>query len=228
MTSTVLVTGGNRGIGREIVRGYAQQGLKVLLGCRNEDEGLEAKKDMVGGDVHVITLDLNNEQQLIESVTRAQAVYGDIDILINNAGFLTEHNWQSVTTEDMQHAMQVHVYGPLSLIQQVLPAMIENNYGRIVNVSSTYGAFDQEINGPIAYSISKAALNALTVNIAQDVDKTNVKINAMSPGWVHTRLGGKDASRTPQKGAETAIWLGLLDKDGPTGTFFKDKQILSW
>lgn len=228
MTSTVLVTGGNRGIGREIVRGYAKQGLKVLLGCRNEDAGLEAKKDIVGGDVHVIPLDLNNEQQLVESVTRAQAVYGDIDILINNAGFLTEQDWQNVTTDDMRQAMQVHVYGPLSLIQQVLPAMIENNYGRIVNVSSTYGAFDQQINGPIAYSMSKAALNALTVNIAQHVDESNVKINAMSPGWVHTRLGGKEGTRTPQKGAETAIWLGLLDEDGPTGQFFKDKKIVPW
>lgn len=228
MTSTVLVTGGNRGIGREIVRGYAKQGLKVLLGCRNEEEGLEAKKNIVGGDVHVITLDLNNEQQLIESVTRAQAVYGNIDILINNAGILIEKDWQNVTTDDMHQLMQVHVYGPLSIIQQVLPTMIENNYGRIVNVSSTYGAFDQEVNGPIAYSISKAALNALTVNIAHHVDETNVKINAMTPGWVHTRLGGKDGERTPKKGAETAVWLGLIDKDGPTGSFFKDKKLLSW
>ncbi|MBU2977004.1 SDR family NAD(P)-dependent oxidoreductase [Alteromonas sp. C1M14] len=228
MTSTVLITGGNRGIGLEIVRGFAKEGCKVLLGCRNEDDGLAAKKDIVGADIQVIELNLNNEQQIIESVTRAQAIYGDIDILVNNAGFLEDNDWQNVELEEIKRAMQVHVYGPLCLIQQVLPAMVEKNYGRIVNLSSGYGSFEQGINGPTAYSVSKAALNALTVNIANSVDAANVKINSMTPGWVHTRLGGKDAPRTPEEGAKTAVWLGLLEDDGPTGKFFRDQDEISW
>ncbi|MBU3023015.1 SDR family NAD(P)-dependent oxidoreductase [Aestuariibacter sp. A3R04] len=228
MTSTVLVTGGNRGIGLEMVKGFAKQGCKVLLGCREEDDGLKAKEDVVGADIQVIEIDLNDKQSLQDNVVRAQAVFGDIDVLVNNAGVLCEDNWERVSDDALKEAMQVHVHGPMAIIRHVLPAMIERNYGRIVNVSSGWGAFSEGMEGPPAYALSKAAMNALTLHLARKIDADNVKINAMSPGWVHTRMGGSDAPLTPEEGAETAIWLGLLDEDGPTGKFFRDKQLIEW
>lgn len=229
MTKTVFVTGGNRGIGLEIVRGYVKEGCKVLLGCRDEESGKEACADIVGGDIHVIEMGLSNEQAIIDHVVRAEAVYGPIDILINNAGTLHKEAYNELSVDDFQNALQLHVLAPFTFIKQVLPGMVERNFGRIVNVSSGWGAFNEGMEGPLAYSVSKAALNAMTVNVAGQVkEASNVKVNAMCPGWVHTRMGGKEAPKTPEQGADTAIWLGLLDEDGPSGKFFRERKEIDW
>lgn len=229
MTKTVFVTGGNRGIGLEIVRGFAKAGHKVLMGCRDEDEGNEVKQDIVGGDVHVIELSLNNEQAVIDPFVRAQAVYGGVDILVNNAGVLCRDGINDVSMDDVSAAMQVHVKAPLALIQQVLPGMKERGFGRIINISSGWGAFAEGMEGPVAYAISKAALNALTLNVANSLDKdADITINSVCPGWVHTRMGGTDAPKTPQEGADTAVWLGTRDDDNPNGKFFRDRKEIDW
>ncbi|WP_137167094.1 SDR family NAD(P)-dependent oxidoreductase [Salinimonas lutimaris] len=229
MTPIVFVSGGNRGIGLEMVRGFAQAGFKVLMGCRDEEAGEEVKKDIVGADIHVIEMDLSDDQNVKDQITQALAVYGRIDVLVNNAGVLDDGSWEELDIAKFKRSMQVHVNGPLTLIKEILPGMIERDYGRIINVTSGWGAFAEKMEGPVAYAVSKAALNALTLKLANDVgDDKNVKINAMCPGWVHTRMGGKDAPRTPEQGAATALWLGQLEKDGPTGQFFRDKEKINW
>ena len=105
--------------------------------------------------------------------------------------------------------------------------MKKRGWGRIVNVSSGWGAFDQGVNGPAAYAISKAALNAVTVSFAP-VLGLDVKINAACPGWVRTRMGGQMAHRTPEQGADTPVWLATLPDDGPTGGFFRDRHLIDW
>lgn len=213
MTPIVFVSGGNRGIGLEMVRGFAQAGCKVLMGCRDEEAGEEVKKEIVGADIHIIEMDLSDDQNVKDQITQALAVYGRIDVLVNNAGVLDEGNWDELDMAKFKRSMQIHVNGPLTLIKEILPGMIERDYGRIVNVSSGWGAFAENMEGPVAYAVSKAALNALTLKLANEVgDDNNIKINAMCPGWVHTRMGGKDAPRTPEQGAETALWLGQLGK----------------
>lgn len=229
MTPIVFVTGGNRGIGLEIVRGYAKAGCKVLMGSRDEEAAEEVKEDIVGADIQVIEIDLSSEQSAIDEIVRAEAVYGRIDVLVNNAGVMDDAKWDELDISKLKRSMQVHVNSPLALIQQVLPNMLERNYGRIVNVSSGWGSFAEGMEGPLAYAVSKAALNAMTLNLANQIDPDkNVKINAMCPGWVHTRMGGRDAPRSPEKGAETAIWLGQLEEDGPSGQFFRDKKQIDW
>lgn len=229
MTPIVFVTGGNRGIGLEIVRGYAKAGCKVLLGCRDEEAGEQVKQDIVGADIQIIEMDLSSEQAVTDNITRAAAVFGRIDVLVNNAGVMDDANWQDLDLAKLKRSMQVHVNGPFALCQQVLPGMIERGYGRIVNVSSGYGSFAEGMEGPLAYAVSKAALNAMTLKLANETkEHANIKVNAMCPGWVHTRMGGRDAPRSPEKGAETAIWLGQLEEDGPSGQFFRDKKQIDW
>lgn len=229
MTPIVFVTGGNRGIGLEIVRGYAKAGCKVLLGCRDEEAGEQVKQDIVGADIQIIEMDLSSEQAITDNITRAAAVFGRIDVLVNNAGVMDDANWQDLDLAKLKRSMQVHVNGPFALCQQVLPGMIERGYGRIVNVSSGYGSFAEGMEGPLAYAVSKAALNAMTLKLANETkEHANIKVNAMCPGWVHTRMGGRDAPRSPEKGAETAIWLGQLEEDGPSGQFFRDKKQIDW
>jgi NAD(P)-dependent dehydrogenase (short-subunit alcohol dehydrogenase family) len=105
--------------------------------------------------------------------------------------------------------------------------MIKRDYGRIVNISSGWGSFSDGLTGPFSYSYSKACLNAFTVTAAKNLPK-NIKINSMCPGWVKTRMGGDTAPRTPEQGAETAIWLANADEDSATGQFFRDKKMIPW
>ena len=105
--------------------------------------------------------------------------------------------------------------------------MATSGFGRIVNVSSDWGSFAQGLGGPGIYGVTKAAMNALTVTLASELPSA-IKINAMNPGWVRTRMGGRNATRSPREGADVAIWLATLPDDGPTGGFFADRKTLPW
>jgi len=234
MTKTVLVTGGNRGIGLEVVKAMVNKGYKVLLGCREESSGEEAKAEIPGADLHVIEMPLDNENSIVDAIVSAEAVFGPIDILINNAGVLDNTPWEEVSTDALAKSMQVNLNAPLTLIQHTLPKMIERGFGRIINVSSTYGSFDKGLEGPLSYAISKAALNALTFKMAAVVDDAkkdkslDVTVNSVCPGWVHTRMGGADAPKTPEEGADSIVWLATSSEDSPHGAFIKDRKPMNW
>ena len=223
---TALITGGNRGIGLAIVEGLATQGYRVLLGSRNLANGAQEAARMKG-KVIAVTLDLIDRKVLQDHMTTILAQFPSIDVLINNAAILEQGNILDVSTEGFSTSMRVNVEGPFDLIRLLVPGMIERDYGRIVNLSSGWGSFAEGLSGPAAYSVSKAALNALTVKLAHSLPST-VKVNSMCPGWVRTRMGGQNAVRSPEEGAQTAIWLAMLDQDGPTGKFFRDKQVIAW
>ena len=120
-----------------------------------------------------------------------------------------------------------HQTGPLRLTRSLAPNMIARGYGRIVNLSSGWGSFAEGMGGPGMYGVTKAALNALTVRLVQELPSA-VKVNAMCPGWVRTRMGGEGATRSPDEGADTAVWLATLPDDGPTGGFFRDREPIEW
>ena len=109
-----------------------------------------------------------------------------------------------------------------------MPLMLARNYGRIVNVSSGSGQMeDLSVNTP-AYSLSKTALNALTLLLADAARERNVLVNAASPGWVRTDMGGPSATRSVVEGADTLVWLAMLPDGGPRGGFFMDRAAISW
>ncbi|MEO0502957.1 MAG: SDR family NAD(P)-dependent oxidoreductase, partial [Pseudomonadota bacterium] len=150
---------------------------------------------------------------------------GDIDILINNAGILIEDSM--ITHPDGLHrSMQVMFHAPFALILLCLPHMARIG-GRIINLSSGWGAYSEGMQGPGGYGVAKAALNALSYALPRDLP-AGVSINAMCPGWVHTRMGGQSAPRTPEEGAETAIWLALDAPAHLTGKFFRDRVEKAW
>ncbi|MDC8830913.1 SDR family NAD(P)-dependent oxidoreductase [Alteromonas gilva] len=228
MTPIAMVTGGNRGIGLEIVKGLLKLGYKVLLVGRDEDNTEQAAEECIG-DVHPIVMDLSSTNAISDGVVQAQAVFGDIDILVNNAGVMFDQDVTELPEQDLQTAFDVHVKAPALLTKTLLPAMIDNNYGRIINVSSGWGSFAEGLEGPPAYAITKAALNALTVKTAAQIPAgKNVTVNAMCPGWVHTRMGGSDAPLSPEEGADTAVWLAGQDKGGPNGLFFRQRKPINW
>ncbi len=227
MKRTVLVTGGNRGIGKAIVAGLGQRdGLKVLLGSRDIKKGEVAKADMEG-DIHVVALDLSHREVLSRHVESILSEHGPVDILVNNGAILREGNFLEVQEGAFEESLRVNVVAAFDLIRMLAPGMSENGYGRIVNISSGWGSFSEGLGGPVSYSVSKAALNALTINASRTLPNF-VKVNAMCPGWVRTDMGGADAERSPEEGADTAIWLATLPENGPTGGFFRDRKPIQW
>ena len=221
-----LVTGGNRGIGKAIVESLAAQGVKVLLACRDKEDGLKVARE-INGDVSVVLLELSDPKKLSKQIRQIDAEYSQIDVLVNNAGVLEDRGFSNLSSSDLMYSMQVNALAAFELIQFFGNRMANNGYGRIVNVSSGWGAFSDGLTGPAAYSISKATLNAIT-KVAANNYPDSVKINALCPGWVRTRMGGSSATRSPEMGAETAVWLATLDDKGPTGQFFRDKKQIDW
>ncbi|MEM9107236.1 MAG: SDR family NAD(P)-dependent oxidoreductase [Pseudomonadota bacterium] len=214
-----LVTGANRGIGLAIAKGLVEEGHAVFLGARNKQAG-EKAASQVGAEA--VVLDVADK----DSIARAVETTGPVDVLINNAGVLGSGGVLS-DPADFEASMKVMVHGPYWLMRHLTPHMVSQRYGRIVNLSSGWGAFSEGVAGPGAYGVAKAALNALTVSAARSLPGS-VKVNAMCPGWVRTRMGGAGATRSPEEGADTAIWLATLDDDGPTGGFFRDRKRIAW
>ena len=224
---TALVTGGNRGIGYAIVQGLAAQGIQVLLGCRDLAKGQKAAAE-IGPEVQAVLLDISERDLLAEQMASILAETARIDILVNNAGILSEGNFLEMGQADLDMSLESNFHGPLQLMQILLPNMIDAGYGRIVNMSSEWGSFTDGLTGPAAYSISKAALNALTLTAAQAMTVPDIKINSMCPGWVKTDMGGDQAPLSAEEGADTAIWLATLPADGPTGGFFRNRCLIPW
>jgi NAD(P)-dependent dehydrogenase (short-subunit alcohol dehydrogenase family) len=229
MKRTVLVTGGNRGIGLAAARQLAEKGYAVLLGSREPKDGEEAAETLRrrGSDVSTVRIDLSDAATLAAAVGEIEAAGRSIDVLINNAGVLHEKPLLELTDTEIADSIAVHLTGPLRLLRSLAPKMVARGYGRVVNVSSGWGAFAEGLGGPGLYGVTKAALNALTVRLAKELPPT-VKVNAMCPGWVRTRMGGEGATRTPDEGADTAVWLATLPDDGPTGGFFRDRKPIQW
>ena len=214
-----LVTGGNRGIGRAIDEGLVAQGHEVIIGVRSPGKSAEVAAEI---GATCVELDLMN----FATISSAVAETGGVDVLINNAGVLDEVNILE-DASSFHISIDVMFLRPYELIRNTLPYMRQQGWGRIVNVSSGWGAFSEGLEGPGAYGVAKAGLNALTKALPRDLPP-GIKVNAMCPGWVATRMGGPGAPRTPKEGADTAIWLAGLPDNGPTGGFFRDRPPIDW
>ncbi|MBX9926875.1 MAG: SDR family oxidoreductase [Hyphomicrobiaceae bacterium] len=232
-TRVALVTGANRGIGLEIVRGLARLGIVAVIGARDRAKGLAAAEtfEREGLVTPVVELDVTDEASIRAAVAEAMGPFGRIDILVNNAGILLDGPQGRVAALEgaaYTTTFATNVTGPANLIRTVLPLMREQGYGRIVNVSSTLGQLSEMGNGWPAYRMSKTALNALTRTTAAELGDVDIKVNSLCPGWVKTDMGGPEAPRTPAEGADTAVWLATLPASGPTGGFFRDRKPIAW
>lgn len=196
MKRTALVSGGNRGIGLAIVTALAQQGNSVWLGSRDSGEGerVAASLQEIGLDVTAVQLDLGDGSSIESAVNHVQGAGHPIDVLVNNAGVYHDRPLLELTDAEIAESLSVHLTGPIRLIRALVPDMTRRGYGRIVNLSSGWGSFAEGLGGPGAYGITKAALNALTVRLANELPST-IKVNSMCPGWVRTRMGGAGATR---------------------------------
>jgi NAD(P)-dependent dehydrogenase (short-subunit alcohol dehydrogenase family) len=224
-----VVTGGNRGIGYEICRQLAAQGLLVVLTARDREKARRAA-GLLGPDVIPFDLDVTVADGARRLAEFLDGEMGGVDVLVNNAGvFLDrEYGGLDVPMEVVRNSLETNLLGPWRLSQAVVPLMRRRGYGRIVNVSSGMGAMSEMAGGYPAYRVSKGGLNAMTRILADELRGTNILVNVMCPGWVQTEMGGPRAPRPVDQGADTAVWLATLPDGGPTGQFFRDRRQIPW
>jgi NAD(P)-dependent dehydrogenase (short-subunit alcohol dehydrogenase family) len=232
MKRVALVTGANRGIGFEICRQLGAAGYAVVLTARDPERGARAVKTLYkeGVDAHFHELDVTNPAGARQVAAFVAGELGRLDALVNNAAIAIDPRevLETVDVDVVRRTLETNLLGVLACCQAFLPIMKQQGYGRIVNVSSGRGSFAKLGAGGPCYRISKTALNALTVILADEVKDLNILVNAVTPGWVRTRLGGMKAPRSTSEGAETAVWLAMLPDDGPRGKFFKDREEFPW
>ena len=228
-----IVTGANRGLGLEIARQLVANDVFVVAGCRDEAK-CEATVERLRGEgehvaAHVLDVnDTHSVRALVEAVSRQ---HGAPSILVNNAGVFPEE-WGArltdLSTAYWRMTFETNVFGAMRMCREVVPHMLRLRYGRVVNISSGLGQMSRMAAGTPAYRASKAALNAITLTLADEVRGTGILVNSMSPGWVRTDMGGPEAPGSVEEGADTAVWLCLLPSSGPTGQFFRNREAIPW
>jgi NAD(P)-dependent dehydrogenase (short-subunit alcohol dehydrogenase family) len=228
-----LVTGANKGLGKEIVRQLAEYGMRVYLGARDEARGLEAVASLAAaGDIRFVQLDVTDPASVVAAVARIEAESGRLDVLVNNAGISTEasRTVTEITVDQMRAAFEVNLFGVVTVTAACLPLLRRSGNGRIVNMASRLGSLTalsapdsrQRQMGALAYSSSKAALNVLTLLYSEALKADGIQVNSATPGRVDTGIGaGTDRSggRSLAEGVATPVFLATLPPNSLTGEF---------
>jgi NAD(P)-dependent dehydrogenase (short-subunit alcohol dehydrogenase family) len=230
---SALISGGARGIGRGIAQGLAEQGYRVFITARDLDTAERAAEELsqgVSGSVEGLAMEVTDQQSVDSVIAAISADPEGLDVLVNNAGVIGHHGEAAgdISLEEAHEIVEINVFGAWRLTQAALPLLRKSAHPRIVNLSSGLGQLHDMGENMAAYRVSKAGLNALTRVFANEERKNDVLVNTMCPGWVRTDLGGPQARRSVEEGADTAIWLATLPDDGPTGGFFRDREPIPW
>ncbi|MGY1945884.1 SDR family NAD(P)-dependent oxidoreductase [Nocardia asiatica] len=244
-----LITGANKGIGRGAAEQLAALGMTVLIGARDSGRGAEAAAALraTGADAHALTLDVTDATTVTAAAQQVEARFGHLDVLINNAGITGSGQVSpmeafdqipSTVDPDMVRAVfETNVFGVIAVTNAMLPLLRRSSAPRIVNVSSHAASLTlgSDLDGPFAdllpsaaYSPSKSALTALTVQYAKELRKDGILVNAVAPGYVDTDSNNHTGVRTIAQGAAILVRLATLDADGPTAGFFSDEGQVPW
>ncbi len=225
-----LVTGANKGIGFEVARQLARQGLRVFLGARNEKAGrAAAEKLRADGDVIFLMIDIANANSIRAAAEEFSRQGDRLDVLVNNAGILLDEDKSALTMtpEIFETTLRTNTLGPWLVAQAFAPLLKKSQAPRIVNVSSGGGQLEDGADGwAPGYCVSKTALNGVTVQLAAALPKCAV--NSVCPGWVRTEMGGANADRSVGEGAATIVWLATEAPHDLTGKFVKDRKVIPW
>jgi NAD(P)-dependent dehydrogenase (short-subunit alcohol dehydrogenase family) len=240
-----LVTGANQGVGRQVAKELAANGLTVLVGSRNFERG-EAAAAEIGPNAMPLQLDVTDRVSISAAAEHIRKKFGRLDLLVNNAaisnttkGSLSLHEYAKTTLasnaslDEVRAVWETNVFGALAVYQAMLPLLRQSHDARIVNVSSGVGSLTANADpafpyhafyGPV-YPASKAALNAITLAMMVELESTGIKVNLVSPGFTKTNLNGYEGTESVEDGSREVVRVALLGPDGPTGTFTRWENV---
>jgi len=227
----VLITGGHKGIGFAICKGLLAEGFNVILAARSLDKAKQAIEKLPSPtQVRPIALDVTDDASIRHAVENLRQEIGYLDVLINNAGIYPDEgvNILTIPRDLLTLAMDTNAFSPIQIVQAFLPLLEKASAARIINVSSGYGELSGLSANVPSYCLSKLALNGATIMLAEALQSKKIAVYAMCPGWVRTDMGGASAPRSPEQGADTAIWLATEASPNLSGKFFRDRQEISY
>lgn len=229
---TILVTGANKGIGLEACRQLARGGFHVLMGCRDVKKGEDACAGIVreGGKAELVLLDVSSESSIGKAAQAVRQKADSLHALVNNAGIFLERDAEGLefNAADIVRTFETNTLGPLLTARAFTPLLEQARGAHIVNVSSGMGQLSDMREGSIGYRISKAGLNAVTRILSAELSDKRIHVNSICPGWVKTDMGGTGASRTPEQGADTIVWLASGEAGPVSGGFYRDRKMIPW
>lgn len=223
---TALVTGGNRGIGFAVCKGLLKAEFDVLLAVRSAGKGKGAiEKLSKYGSVTLVELDISDDSSIQAAVEQVKQKTETLDVLVNNAGIYPDENADilTVSRDLLAQAMNTNAFSPIELTQAFMPLLEKSESPRVVNMSSGNGQLEGISASAPSYSLSKLALNGATILLSRALKPKGIAVYAMCPGWVRTDMGGEGAPRSPEEGADTAIWLATEATMDQSGKFFRDR-----
>jgi NAD(P)-dependent dehydrogenase (short-subunit alcohol dehydrogenase family) len=237
-----LITGANKGIGLETARQLGQKDITVIVGARDQEKGETAIKQLrdQGIDAHALVIDVSNRKSIEAAAAQVARDFGHLDILVNNAGVMIDDPKKKTSEQSLdiwRKTFDTNLFGLIATTQAFLPLLRKSKAGRIVNLSSILGSntLHATPGSPVydfkvapAYDVSKAAVNAFTVHLAYELKDSNIKVNAVHPGWVKTEMGGEGATMELEDGAKTSVEMATIGNDGPNGTYIHMGQNLPW
>ncbi len=234
-----LVTGANKGIGLEVARQLGQRGHTVLLGARDTLKGEQAAATLRGEglEVHFLQLDVTDDSSVALAAATIRQRFGKLDVLVNNAGVQIDDLPPSqISLKALHRTFDTNVFGAVRVTQALLPLLKSSSAARIVNMGSAMGSLTltsdpQNLRSnywQLGYAASKAALNAVTVQFANELRASGIKVNAADPGYVATDLTGQQGFNSVQDGAIPVVRLATLEADGPTAGFFSIDGKMPW
>jgi NAD(P)-dependent dehydrogenase (short-subunit alcohol dehydrogenase family) len=228
-----VITGASRGLGRAAVRRFAAESHQVVATARRpaDLEALRAELQRAGQAIECRQLDVTDDASVAALRDWLRERFGRVDVLINNAGIGIDHystRLLELPLEILRTTLETNLFGALRTTQALVPLMRASRAGRVVNLSSGLGQLADMGDGVPAYRISKVALNAVTRILAAELAGSRIKVNSVCPGWCRTDMGGSNATRSPEEGIDTVVWLANLPDDGPSGGFFRDRKPIPW
>lgn len=240
-SNVVLVTGANRGIGREVAMQLGRRGMRLLVGARSADKALAAADELraEGVDADPLVIDITDDASVQAASAEIGRRHGHLDVLVNNAAIKLEHHPSppsEASLDVVRETLETNVLGTIRVIQAMLPVLLRSDHPRIVNLSSGLGSLTHHTTMGskyqerplLGYCTSKAALNMVTVLFANQYRSTALRINAVDPGAVNTPMTQGRASREPIDGARPVVQCVLIEDDGPTGCFFDEHGPVPW
>lgn len=225
-----LVTGANRGIGFAICQRLLKADFQVIIGSRSLEKGEIAAEKLTSPLVSAVEIDIADDDSINKAFKKLKGKIDRLDVLINNAGIYPDNSFNILTIDRnlLINTFNVNTFGAIKVTQVFLPLLEKADEARIINYSSGYGQLAGLSANVPSYCLSKLAVNGATIMLADALYSKNITVNAVDPGWVSSDMGGENAPRTLEQGADTAVWLATIDAVNNSGKLWRDRQIISY